>query len=95
MKTKIAFLSLSGSLAISALPAVANACSVCWGGDTGPVADAFNLSVLFLMAAPYAVMGSIAGGLFWAYRRSAIRLDKSEAVQPLVSLVFNPEESGR
>lgn len=87
---------LSGMAAIaSALPAAANACSVCWGGDNGPIADAFNWSVLFLMAAPYAVMGSIAGGLFWAYRRSATRHEKLERVQPLVSLVFNPEESGR
>ena len=48
---------------------IAHACSVCLTGANDPTADAFNASVLFLMATPYAVVGSIGGGLFYAYRR--------------------------
>src|SRR5712692_5720811 len=79
------------------VPAVASACAVCLGGADGndPVADAFNWSVLFLMAAPYAVVGSIAGWLFYTYRHAAAKREKNEAVQPLIHLAANPEESGR
>jgi hypothetical protein len=94
MKREI-FFGIIGTAAISAIPPAAHACSVCWGGDGGPSADAFNWSVLFLMAAPYSVMGSIAAGLFWSYRRSSRRREKAETGQPLVSLALNPEESGR
>ena len=95
MKTKILF-GLMGALATPvAVRATAHACSVCWGGDEGPIADAFNWSVLFLMAAPYTVMGSIAGWLFYSYRRSAAKREKNEAIESLVHLNWNSEESGR
>jgi hypothetical protein len=73
----------------------AHACSVCITGASDPSADAFNWSVFFLMAAPYTVVGSIAGWLFYNHRRSAAAQQKSEAVQPPVQIAFNPEESGR
>jgi hypothetical protein len=78
-----------------AVPASVHACSVCWGGDTGPIADAFNWSVLFLMAAPYTVMGSMAGWLFYRYRRATAKQETNEAGEPPVQFAFNPEESGR
>ncbi|HEY7317125.1 MAG TPA: hypothetical protein VIE89_06095 [Candidatus Binatia bacterium] len=95
MQRKI-FLGLgSASVALIYSPAIANACAVCWAGDGGPIEQAFNWSVLFLMAAPYAVVGSIAGWLFYSHRRSAPKREKAEPVQPLVQLALNPEESGR
>ncbi len=95
MKLKI-LLGLSGAFALFVyLPAVANACAVCWAGDGGPTDNAFNWSVLFLMAAPYTVVGSIAAWLFCTYRRSAARRAKNEVKQPLVHLDLNPEDSGR
>lgn len=95
MNPKISLGLISASTGLIYVPAIANACAVCWGGDTGPTADAFNWSVLFLMATPYTVVGSIAGWLFFTYRRSAVKRKKSEAVQPLVHLTWNSEESGR
>ena len=74
---------------------IAQACSVCITGASDPTADAFNWSVFFLMAAPYSVVGSIAGWLFYMHRRSAAKRAESEVAPPLVHLSFNPEESGR
>ena len=95
MNPKILLGLISASTGLIYVPAIASACAVCWAGDTGPTADAFNWSVLFLMAAPYTVVGSIAGWLFFTYRRSAVKRKKSEAVQPLIHLTWNSEESGR
>ena len=61
MTKKIISLSLVFGLSLLARSSASWACAVCWAGDTGPTADAYNWSVLFLMTAPYAVMGSIAG----------------------------------
>ena len=74
---------------------VAHACSVCITGASDPTADAFNSSVLFLMVTPYVVVGAIAGGLFYAYRRAAAKQKQTEAAESLVHLSFNPEENGR
>ena len=95
MKSKILLSLVSASIALIYSPAIANACAVCWAGDGGPIEEAFNWSVLFLMATPYAVVGSIAGWLFYTYRRSAVKREKSEALQLRVHLGLNPEESGR
>lgn len=94
MKQKIISLFVLGLLLLARSTA-SWACSVCWAGDTGPTADAFNWSVLFLMAAPYTVMGSIAAWLFYTYRRSVATREKDDGVESLVQLTWNPEESGR
>ena len=95
MKLKILLGFVSASTALISIPAIANACAVCWGGDGGPAQDAFNWSVLFLMAAPYTVVGSVAGWLVYTYRRAAAKPEKNETVQRLVQLTLNPEESER
>ncbi len=79
------------------VPAVASACAVCLGGADGndPVADAFNWSVLFLMAAPYAVVGSIAGWLFFAYRKAARKRGLIGRKAPVLRLAWIHKESGR
>ena len=94
MKKKIISLFVLGLLLLARSTA-SWACSVCWAGDTGPIADAYNWSILFLMAAPYTVMGSIVAGLFCIYRRSAATREKSDGVEPMVQLAWNPEENGR
>ena len=66
MKPKWIVFLCSGLTALIANPLTIQACSVCVTGAGDPTADAFNWSVLFLMATPYAVVGSIAGGLFFA-----------------------------
>lgn len=80
--------------AMSLVPAAAWACAVCLTGASDS-ADGFNASVLFLMATPYVVLGSIAGALVIAYRRSLKRRVESEAEEGAIGLAWNREETGR
>jgi hypothetical protein len=90
------FLSLfSGAAFMFGSHVIAHACSVCLTGANDPTADAFNASVLFLMATPYAVVGSIGGGLFYAYRRKLAKPEPEQIEQPVVQLRLNQEEVGR
>jgi hypothetical protein len=76
-------------------PGLAHACAVCLtGAGDDPVTDAFNWSVLFLMAAPYTVVGAVAGWLVYAKRRTAKATTES-VDQPLGSLSMIQKESGR
>lgn len=56
------------------IPTLAGACAVCWIGGSSPdhdtTARGFYWGLLFLMAMPFAVVGSIAGWLFYVYRRA-------------------------
>jgi hypothetical protein len=82
-------------LALAHDPVVARACSVCLSGDSGPIADAYNWSVLFLMATPYTVIGSLGGWFVYKYRRAA-KQQRSEAEQPpLAQLTLDYKENGR
>ncbi|MBF8254878.1 MAG: cytochrome [Deltaproteobacteria bacterium] len=95
MKRKIFTILAYSSLALILVPALAGACSVCVTGDNDPTANAFNWSVLFLMATPYTVVGSIAGWLFFKYRRAATKTTEEVARQPALPLTWNEEEIGR
>lgn len=86
---------VGGWAALASVPMISHACSVCLTGAGDPTADAFNASVFFLMAMPYAVVGSIAGGLIFVYRRALKRRDKAEGAQPVVHLTWKREGSGR
>ncbi len=87
-------LTLIGFSAVLLAPAVATACAVCLtGGADGSVADAFNGSVLFLMAAPYLVVGAIVGWLVYAHRRAVAK--RKQYTGPDVRLVWNHKETGR
>jgi hypothetical protein len=85
---------LSGAAALMADPFALHACSVCITGASDPTADAFNWSVLFLMATPYLVVGSIAVGLLFAYRRSVAKGERAETPERLVHLTWNEKENG-
>lgn len=76
-------------------PASIDACAVCLTGANDSVTDAFNWSVLFLMATPYAVVGSIAGWLFFVYRRAARAHKQLDHEGPEIKLAWNHKESGR
>jgi hypothetical protein len=95
MKRKMFTILAYCGLALILMPALAGACSVCVTGDNDPTANAFNWSVLFLMATPYTVVGSIAGWLFYKYRRAAAKPTAEAAPQPAVHLTWNEEESSR
>jgi len=68
---------LSGLLAASTaltgpVSAFAQSCAMCgtaFNGDD-PLGRAFSWSILFLMAAPYTVVGVAGGWLFYRYRRT-------------------------
>ena len=71
------------------------ACAVCLGGADDSTIEGYNASVLFLMATPYLVLGSIVGALFFTYRRALKKRELAEAAEPRVQLAWNQEESGR
>lgn len=100
MKTKI-LLQAAAVLAALAFPGAARACPVCINGAAGqPLNDAFNWSVLFLMAMPYSIVLSIAGFFFFTYRRAAkkageIETGATEGSAPVLPLAWSSKESGR
>lgn len=67
------------------IPALAGACAVCWIGASSPDHDAlargFYWGLLFLMAMPFAVVGSIAGWLFYTHRKDRLRSSRPRAVE--------------
>ncbi|HWH79313.1 MAG TPA: hypothetical protein VNT76_18160 [Candidatus Binatus sp.] len=95
MKFKFYLGLLTGAAFFFGSQVLAHACSVCITGANDPTADAFNASVLFLMATPYAVVGSIGGGLFYAYRRKIAKPAPEEGEQSVGQLDLNQEEVGR
>ncbi len=95
MKLKIYLALMAGYIVLMHVPAIAHACAVCWSGEGDPSADGFNSSVLFLMATPYLVVGSIVGGLVCSYRRAAAKREQNETQAPVVQLAWNEKESGR
>jgi len=95
MKQKL-ILALSALVAALGNARIAQACAVCiTGGANDPTADAFNASVLFLMATPYLVVGSIAGGLYFVHRRTLVKRAQGEAAETAVHLAWNQEASER
>jgi heme/copper-type cytochrome/quinol oxidase subunit 2 len=89
----------SAVLALAFLfPVVAWPCAVCLTGASAndPVADAFNWSVLFLMAAPYTIVGSVGGWLAYTHWRAARKRDgKLKRKVPVLRLAWIHKESGR
>lgn len=76
-------------------PVIVSACSVCLTGANDPSVDAFNSSVIFLMATPYLVVGSIAGWLVYSYRRTTKKREQTEAAECLIRLAVTQEETRR
>lgn len=83
------------AMAVIRAPAMAHACSVCLTGDSGPMGDAYNWSILFLMATPYTVMGCVGAWLVYKCRRAAAKEKRVEGEQPLAQLTLNYKENGR
>ena len=95
LKRNTLLTSLLAGLAAALTPALAHACAVCLTGDGDPTADAFNWSVLFLMATPYAVVGSIAGWLVYSYRRAVAKRDQDHATESPLHLALSEKDGGR
>ncbi|HEU4345880.1 MAG TPA: hypothetical protein VFU31_30380 [Candidatus Binatia bacterium] len=88
MTQKILFAFVGLWTAVLYSPSVIHACSVCLTGDRDATTDAFNWSVIFLMSTPYLVVSSIAGLLFYSYRRSAAQQETESASEPGVTKEF-------
>ena len=75
-------------------PTLARACAVCLtGAGDDSVTEAFNLSVLFLMAAPYAVVGGIVGCLIYVQRGKAAQTKAEADGEPAMPLATIQKES--
>ena len=96
MKLRFFLSTLLAAVAAVLSYSAAHACAVCVGGGADdPLTDAFNWSVLFLMAMPYSVLGSIGAFLFYSYRRSAKQANDPSARTTIVPLTWIHKESGR
>ena len=60
-------------LALAAAPQAALACAMCGLPPGDHSSHAYNSSVLFMMIAPYAIVGGTALGLYVAYRHARAR----------------------
>ena len=77
-------------------PLSAMGCTVCAGGASDTTIEGYNASVLFLMATPYLVMGSIFGGIIFTYRRALKKRAEMAAIErPIGQLAWNQEEGRR
>lgn len=79
-------------------PAIALSCAVCLTGASAndPMTDAFNWSVIFLMAMPYTVVGSVAGWLAYTHWRAAAKKDGgAKKKAPVLRLAWIHKENGR
>lgn len=78
-------------------PVAAWPCAVCLTGASAndPVADAFNWSVLFLMAAPYTIVGSIGGWIAYTHWRAAKKRGGMRREGWFLRLAWTDKESGR
>jgi len=91
MRRIAGFVAMLGSLLTHV--ALVRACAVCVTGADGAVADAYDWSVLFLMAMPYLVVGSIAGGLAYIYHRAAAKKEnQTNCDAPPLRMTWNQEE---
>ena len=82
-------------LSVMMSPAIARACSVCFSGDDDAITHAFNWSVGFLLAAPYAIAGTIAACLVIAYRKAAARRATLDEGQTIDQLILTQEENAK
>jgi hypothetical protein len=62
------------------LPAIAHACAVCWGSsDDESLSRGVYWAMLFLMAMPFTIAGSVGGWLVYRYRHAARPEDPDDA----------------
>ena len=85
---------LSAACLVLFAPTLTLACAVCLtGAGDDSVTEAFNLSVLFLMATPYAVVGGIVSCLIYVKRGKAADVKNEPAGEPVMPLATIQKES--
>jgi hypothetical protein len=90
-------LALGGALLLAAGDALAQSCAMCTSsfGENDPVSRAFSWSILFMMAMPYTIFGTIAGVLFWSHRRGGRRRAAIIDFARAARLLGRPRRAGR
>jgi hypothetical protein len=75
----------------------AHACSVCWDLSSDDLSSrAMNWSILFLMAMPFTIVGSIGGWLVYKYRHSSkVERQRPASGRPLPTTQLIQKESVR
>ena len=85
---------LSAACLVLGAPTLALACAVCLtGAGEDSVTEAFNMSVLFLMATPYAVVGGIVSCLIYVKRTKARDVKIEPDGDPAMPLTTIQKES--
>ena len=66
---------VAASVLLGVADALAQSCAMCASsfGENDPVSRAFSWSILFMMAMPYTIFGTIAAIIFWTHRRAGDR----------------------
>jgi hypothetical protein len=98
MGTSVKLSLYGGGLFFSVLaPAALYACAVCVGSSgNDPVNDAFNWSVLFMMATPYAIFGTIGGWIYYQQRRTGTaQTDSASKEKPYLNWNWTQRENER
>ena len=96
MKSRTLLHALPMILAPLPFGSAAEACSVCLNGAGGErLTDAFNWSVIFLMAMPYTILFSVVGFFFYTYRRASRKTRGETETAPVLPLAWIHKESGR
>jgi len=81
-----------GAAAAVLIPVAAEACAVCWGSSGG--SHRTDWALLFLMAMPFTIVGSIGGWLIYRYRRpSKGNLQQTAPGQKLSTTLLTNQES--
>ena len=85
---------LTAACLVLSVPNLACACAVCLtGAGDDSVTEAFNMSVLFLMATPYAVVGWIVICLIYVKRAKATDVKTEADGEPAMPLATIQKES--
>ncbi len=85
---------LSAACLVLGAPTLVLACAVCLtGAGEDSVTEAFNMSVLFLMATPYAVVGGIVSCLIYVKRANATDVKTEPDGGPAMPLAMIEKES--
>ena len=81
-------LALASCMALVPAHALAQGCSMCatyLNNGADPRAQAFKISIMFLMAMPFVTVVTAGGWIVWMYRRSHPRLPVGNAEEKGVS----------
>jgi len=75
-KLKAAAMTMVSAI-VAAAPRLASACATCGLSEDSHATHAYNASVMFMLASPYASVAAIGGITYFVYRRSTRNRDST------------------